>query len=144
MVQAPWSSSEGNADMSVVLWAILSTLLKNECDLAFFPVTRESTSLPWVEFSSINETGLAITSASSLRNLGCISLGPTDLQMFEFLRWLWFWYSLTYWGTVLPQFPPSEPSAQVCEEQSLVKTEANKLNISVFSLSTVLTVCISH
>ena len=34
---------EGEADRSAVPWVILTTLLKNECYVAFLPITRDFT-----------------------------------------------------------------------------------------------------
>ncbi|GAB0190261.1 mitochondrial enolase superfamily member 1 [Grus japonensis] len=44
--------------------------------------------LPYCQdFSNMMESGLATSSASSLKTRGCISSGPLDLCTFRFLRW---------------------------------------------------------
>ena len=61
-----------------------------------FPFFRSpGTSSDLHDFPDIMESGLATTSASSLRTLGCIPSGPRDLWMFRFLRWSWTRSSLT-------------------------------------------------
>jgi len=45
------------------------------------------TSPDCLDLSNMMERVLAMTSASTLRTLGCISSGPVDLCMFRFHRW---------------------------------------------------------
>jgi len=53
-----------------------------------FPIFQSTGTLPdYHDLSNIMESGLATTSANSLRTLGCISSGPTDLSTFRFSRW---------------------------------------------------------
>jgi len=66
-----------------------------------------------------------MTSANSLRTLGCISPGPIDLCTFRFLRWSRAWSSITL-GRALPLWTPScSPSTGEGRRERLpVKTEA--------------------
>ena len=64
---------------------ILFTLLKNNCDIAFFPVTREL-HLTAMTFQ-YDEEQLATTSARSFRILGYMSSCPIDLYVLGFIRW---------------------------------------------------------
>jgi len=55
---------------------------------AMFPFFQSpGTSSDCYDFSNIVKSGLASTSANSLRTLGCISSGPIGLGMFCFLKW---------------------------------------------------------
>jgi len=91
------------------------------------------------DFSNTIEGGLAVMWANSLRTLGCISSGPTDLWMFGFLRWSQTWSLLTTGGALLPQSPSSKLIIWgLCDRQLLEKTKARKLlSDSAFSLSVV-------
>ena len=55
------------------------------------------------DFSSITDSGLAATSANSLRTLGRVSSGPIDSCMLSFLTWSHTWSSLTLGRTLVPQ-----------------------------------------
>jgi len=92
--------NRGEANRSIVLQIILSTLHKNGHYIAFFP--SPGTLPDHRDFSSIIKSGLATTLASSLRTLGCTPLGSIDLWMFRFLRWSWTWSSLWVGGVLLP------------------------------------------
>lgn len=106
---------------------------KNECDASFFPVTGD---LPEChDFSGIGESGLAITSASSFRTLGCISLSLMDLCMFMFLEWSQIWSSTVMCWTLFPHSLPWDlGTREVCEEQLSAKTEA-KILLSSWAFS---------
>ena len=72
-----------------------------------FPLLQSPMTLPDChEFSSMMESGLPMTSDNSLRTLGCILSGPSDVCMFRFLRWSWTWLSLTV-GRAFPLWTPS-------------------------------------
>ena len=91
------------------------------------------------DFSNIMESGLATTSPSSLRTLGCISSGPMDFCTFGFCRRSRTWSSLTARG-ILPSWSPSCQSStrEGWGERLPVKTEAKKLlSTSAFSSSAV-------
>jgi len=78
------------------------------------------------------ENGLAMTSASSLRTLGCIFSGPIDLGMFRFLSWSRAWSSVIV-GRALPLWTPScSPSTGEEGGKRLpVKTEAKNLLLQI-------------
>ena len=72
-----------------------------------FPFFQSLGTLPGCrDLSNAMESGLATPSASSLRTVGCISSGPTDLCMFRFLTWPQTSSSLTV-GVALPPWSPS-------------------------------------
>ena len=54
------------------------------------------------DFSNIIESGLAITSANSLRTPGCISLEPIHLWMLKLLKWSGTWFCLQQEGCSSP------------------------------------------
>lgn len=72
---------------------------------------------------------------SSLRTVGYISSGPTDLSMSSFLKQSRTWSSLKVGRICSPSFSPFNPSVQgVCEKQLPVKTKAKLLpSTSTFS-----------
>ena len=75
---APWSYRAWRVtpDWSVVPRVLLFTLFKNGCDVSLFLVTE---TLPgYHNFWNTIKSGLEITSASYLRSLVCISLGPMN------------------------------------------------------------------
>jgi len=89
---APWHSFQenlipdlpqhrGEADMLVVSWVILSTLLKNEYDIAFFPVTRDFT---WLSGLFKYHRECLGNYTNFIKILSCISLGAIYLWMFRF------------------------------------------------------------
>ena len=80
------------------------------------------------DFSNIMESGLATTSASSLRTLGCIASGPMDFCTFRFCRRSRTWSSLTA-GGILPSWSPSchLSTREGWGERLPVKTEAKKV-----------------
>lgn len=91
------------------------------------------------DFSNMMKSGLAIMSANSIRTLGCISLGPTDLHMFTFFKWSQTWSS-TIGGTSFPQsLPQGLQTWEMWEVRLTVKTEAKKGNLSTsaFSMSVI-------
>jgi len=101
----------------------LSTLFKNGYDIAFLPVTRDSTWPPGL--FKYHWEWLGYYAGYFLQ--GYISSGPIDLWMFRFLRWLQTWFLLTAGGKLLPQFLPAKPSTQrLFVEQPLLKTETKK------------------
>jgi len=96
------------------------------------------TSPDWCDFSNVVESGLATTSANSLRTLGYISMGPMHFWMFRFLKWLQTWPLITVGGRLLLQFPSNPSTQRLCDEQLTVKTETRKLlSTSTFSLSVI-------
>lgn len=74
----------------------------------------------------------------SLKTLGCISSGPTDLRMFRFLRCSWTWSLLTVGGTLLPEPPscwPATPEVWKQRRSPLKTGTQNLLSSSAFSSS---------
>lgn len=61
---------------TVIYWVLLFALFKEWSDTGFPPVF---TSPVLHDLSRMTESGLAITSPSSLSNYGCITSGPMDL-----------------------------------------------------------------
>jgi len=82
----------------------------------FLPILKMGTIFPFFQSpgaspdchdrSNIMESGLATTSANSLRTLGCILAAPIDLCMYRLLRWSQTWSSLKVGGS-LPLWSPS-------------------------------------
>lgn len=82
-----------------------------------FPLFQSvGTSSDCYSFSSVMDTGLATSSASSLRIHGCISSGPMGLYIFRFLRmWSQIWYSDTWVSLYIFQpFIHSQMVALLC------------------------------
>lgn len=91
-------------------------------------------------FLSITDSGLAISSASSLRTCRWILSGPMDLCTSKFLKWSQTWSSPAVGGSSFSQFLPL-PSANwmMWLKHLLVNTEAKtSLSTSAFSRSQVM------
>ena len=76
-------SGKHEAHQPEVSQFFLSTFLKNGSDVSLFAVMVDFTQQPWL--SNTMESSLAITPASSFRNLASMSSGPT----FSLMRWSW-------------------------------------------------------
>lgn len=101
-----------------------------------------ATSPDFHDFSNMMESDLSTTTASSLRMLGCISLGPIGLYWFTFFRWSHTCSLLTVGGNfappLLPQpLPRGTGTWEWWEAWLAVNTEAKLLNNAAFSMSVV-------
>lgn len=71
-----------------------------------------------------------IVKNNPLRTLGCISSGPTGVQMFRLLRCSWTWSLFTVGRTLLPKPPSSCPATPEVGKQRLpLKTETKNFLI---------------
>lgn len=92
----PWSY-RGEADWLVAPSVHPIFLSKNRHGVSVFLITRD-----YHDFWGVMKSGLANESVNSLRTMGYIISGSTDIHIFRFLLWCLTWSSLLMEMTSLP------------------------------------------
>lgn len=111
-------------------YVFLFSIFENEGFVFPFQFGRNFTGL--LQFWNTMASGLAISSANSLRTCGCTAWGPVDLCIFGFLRWSWTWSS-SVGSSSFSQSPPSPSGTQV-EKLPLKTGGRTSLGTSAFSM----------